>query len=125
MTFEATVDTSGAFLTFKTSGMLTRAHYQATLDDTAALLRANEGLPLLCDWCELEGWADDSRDAYGYHSWLDYAELLRRRIAILCPEQHLEHAYWFMDFAQARNIEAETFAPQEREKAMTWLLAEA
>lgn len=121
MSFEVTLDDARNLVVFRTSGMLTRADYQTSLDEAAAVLRANEGCPLLCDWSELEGWADDSRDAYAYHSWLDNAPLLRRRIAILCHAELREHAYWFMEFAQARGIEVEAFSPERRNEAIAWL----
>lgn len=111
------------YLTVRASGILTRDDYQSSLSDISSALQGHGGGPVLLDWSSLEGWGDDSEDSYSFHAWLDHARMLRR-VAVLAPSGRGDHAAWFLDFARARNIEAEAFRPEERDAAITWLLAE-
>lgn len=109
------------YLTLRASGVLTRADYQSSLSGISSALQDHGGGPILLDWSSLRGWADDSQDAYAFHAWLDNARLLGR-VAILSPGSLEEHVAWFLEFARARNIEAEAFRPEQRDAAIAWLL---
>ena len=113
-------DDSG-YLTVRASGILTRDDYQSTLSEISSALQSHSGGPVLLDWSSLQGWGDDSQDAYSFHAWLENARLLGR-VAILSSSSLGEHVDWFLEFARARNIEAEAFRPEKRDAAITWLL---
>ncbi len=113
-------DDSG-YLTVRASGVLTRADYQSSLSGISSALEGHGGGPVLLDWSALQGWGDDSEDAYSFHAWLENARLLGR-VAILSSSSLGEHVAWFLEFARARNIEAEAFRPEMRDAAIAWLL---
>lgn len=114
-------DDSG-YLTLRASGILSRDDYQSSLSDISSALQSHGGGPVLLDWSSLQGWGDDSEDAYAFHAWLDNARLLGR-VAILSSGSLEEHVAWFLEFARARNIEAEAFRPEKRDAAIAWLLS--
>ena len=121
MPIELFVEDDSGYLTLRASGILSRDDYQSTLSGISSALQDHGGGPLLLDWSSLRGWGDDSQDAYAFHAWLDNARLLGR-VAILAPRSLDEHVAWFLEFARARNIEAEAFRQEKRDAAIAWLL---
>lgn len=115
------IKNDGGYLTVRASGTLTREDYQSSLSDVSSALHAHRGDPVLLDWSTLQGWADDSDEAYAFHAWLELGRL-PGRLAILSSKQAGEQLAWFLELARAQDIKAEAFETSEQDDAVAWLL---